>query len=69
MAPGQELVQVPEFLVKLVVFGWTDQNNLDQAHRIFSNRICQRPDARIRPDSLAVLHPRFNQFSRDPVLT
>src|SRR5205085_8584271 len=39
VAPGQELVQVPEFLVKLVVFCRSDQHNLNQAHRNFPNSV------------------------------
>src|ERR1700731_229435 len=68
VTPGEQFVQIAEFLIQLVIFRWTNQHDFDQTHRILSNRICQRDNPGIRPDTVAVLHPGLNQFSRDPVV-
>ena len=68
MPPSQKLIQVAEFFVKLVVLCRTDQNDVIQAHRRFSNRIRQGAYSGIGTDSFAVLNATLHQLARDSAI-
>src|ERR1700730_6216294 len=68
MSPAEQLVQVTKLFVQLVITRGSDQNNIDDVTSCAANDFCQRANACIGPNTLAVLHARIQKFPRDPAL-
>src|SRR4029077_16233235 len=64
MSPTEETVEIPEFLIELVVTCRPDRNHVGSLARNPPNFFGQRMNPYVRSHPLTVLHPEIVEFAR-----